>query len=458
MVKLKRQTHKPIGFTGQEMEGFFMAPKEYAAIAITNRLTGTQLRLWLYLIMIDPFADNTPDGDRIYHDIPSPAEIALKIGASPRTVEKDMRRLQKLGLYDFRIKEWQGYNLTYQEAKRVSEEMKQAKADLKRLKSFPDKGGYLAVNSAILPEPVLNNRSCGYLTEVEIAKSLPEELSSDLSVGSDLQTYSDSNQTLKERENNEQKNQMGSNQEKKGLNASASLKIQSASPRKKKIISEWDQFSAPGRDPEFFEFVVRKTAKWPQTPADAKCAAESWIRKQGHILYPEYLEWQKGQKRAAERIHEAIPVETVPVQMVESEPMAPQKWLERYQGMWEADERSRQYLRKAIAQHPERGVCLGENGPELVVEDGRSLQRSDFPLDLQSSVLEPTLEPSTVTPEDFSDVLAGIDVEISRLGWSASQLSAHLGQMYAKQSRQQLTDQELLNLLFCLQDWERLAS
>jgi hypothetical protein len=215
---------------------------------------------------------------------------------------------------------------------------------------------------------------------------------------------------------------------------------------------EWDQFSAPGRDPNFFEFVVRKTAKWPQTPADAKCAAESWIRKQGHILYPEYLEWQKGQKRAAKRIYEAIPVETVPVPMVESEPMTPQKWLERYQGMWEADERSRQYIRKAIAQNPERGICLGENGPELVTEDGRLLQRADFPLDVQSSVLEPTLEPSTVMPEDFSDVLAGIDVEISRLGWSASQLSAHLHQVYEKQSRQQLTDQELLNLLFCLQD------
>lgn len=44
------------------------------------------------------------------------------------------------------------------------------------------------------------------------------------------------------------------------------------------------------------------------------------------------------------------------------------------------------------------------------------------------------LEPSSAMPEDFSDVLAGIDVEICRLGWSASQLSAHLGQAYGKKS------------------------
>jgi hypothetical protein len=266
------------------------------------------------------------------------------------------------------------------------------------------------------------------------------------------------NSFKREREKNNQNLELEDPKNKRLANSSVT--VESSISTSGTIIpnSEWEKFSAPGRDPNFFDFVVRRTQRFPQPPADAQCAAEAWIRKQGHILYPEYLQWQESQQRADERMSEAVPVETIPVSMVEPEPMTPQKWLERYQGMWEADERSRQYIRKAIAQHPERGVCLGENGPELVVEDGRSLQRSDFPLDLQSSVLEPTLEPSTVTPEDFSDVLAGIDVEISRLGWSASQLSAHLGQMYAKQSRQQLTDQELLNLLFCLQDWERLAS
>ena len=41
------------------------------------------------------------DGEKIYHPIPSPQEIAIKIGVSPDTVEKDMRKLKKLGLYDY---------------------------------------------------------------------------------------------------------------------------------------------------------------------------------------------------------------------------------------------------------------------------------------------------------------------------------------------------------------------
>jgi hypothetical protein len=239
---------------------------------------------------------------------------------------------------------------------------------------------------------------------------------------------------------------------KKALSTSSDTVQSSISSRTIATNSEWEKFSAPGRDPEFFDFVVRRTQQFPQPPADARCAAEVWIRKQGHILYPEYLQWQDSQQRAAERMQEAIPVETVPVPMVESEPMTAQKWLERYQGMWEADERSRQYIRKAIAQHPERGVCLGENGPELVAEEGRSLQGVDL-----SEGRSPELETFSGIAEDFSDVLAGIDVEIRRLGWDAHQMSDHLRQSYGKNSRQQLTDQELLNWLFCLQDKERLT-
>jgi hypothetical protein len=246
-------------------------------------------------------------------------------------------------------------------------------------------------------------------------------------------------------------------EDKNGSTGSVKIEDSQNISDQKSTLSEWDQFSAPGRDPDFFEFVVRKTAKWPQTPADAKCAAESWIRKQGHILHPEYLEWQKGQKRAAELIHEAIPVETVPVPMVESEPMTPQKWLERYQGMWEADERSRQYIRKVITDHPERGVCLGVDGLELLAEERRSPLSVDFSVEVPFPVLEPAVELSSAMPEDLSGVLIGIDAEIRRLGWSASQVSAYLCKAYGKSNRQQLMDQELLNLLFRLQDEERLT-
>ncbi|MDV3002505.1 MAG: hypothetical protein N5P05_004160 (plasmid) [Chroococcopsis gigantea SAG 12.99] len=93
-----RNIKYPVGFDGQEIEGYFRISKQDTAMVIVNRLTATQLRLWLYLMMIDPFADTTASKEKIYHPIPSPAEIASKIGASPEAVEKDIRKLKKLGL------------------------------------------------------------------------------------------------------------------------------------------------------------------------------------------------------------------------------------------------------------------------------------------------------------------------------------------------------------------------
>lgn len=104
-----------------------MIANKDAAIAIVNKLTGSQMRLWLYLMMVDSFADTTTDGEKIYHKIPSPAEIAIKIGASPSTVEKDMRKLKKLGLYEYRITGWQGHNSSAAKAKQESQRLKHKK-------------------------------------------------------------------------------------------------------------------------------------------------------------------------------------------------------------------------------------------------------------------------------------------------------------------------------------------
>jgi DNA-binding Lrp family transcriptional regulator len=97
-VVKKRNIRRSVGFNEKEMEGYFMIAKKDAALTIVNKLTGSQLRLWLYLMMIDSFADSTTNGEKVYHPIPSPREIAIKIGASPETVEKDIRKLKKLGL------------------------------------------------------------------------------------------------------------------------------------------------------------------------------------------------------------------------------------------------------------------------------------------------------------------------------------------------------------------------
>lgn len=94
----ERTRHTPIGFGESEVRGYFRVTKRDAALAIAKQLTASQLRLWLYLMMIDPFADQNGSGDRIYHRIPTPDEMAEKIGSCVDTVEKDLRKLNAIGL------------------------------------------------------------------------------------------------------------------------------------------------------------------------------------------------------------------------------------------------------------------------------------------------------------------------------------------------------------------------
>lgn len=168
----RRTIHKP-QLTQEQMEGFSLLSHQKSATAIINRLTGSQFRLWHYLIRLDPFADQSDDGERIYRNIPSPIEIGIAIGSSPRTVEKDMNRLETLGLYAKRITGWQGYNLTAEDGRKVSDSMKAAKAEraaqtpVKSPKPSQHKDGYLAANPAISPPSRLNSRKSGEIAEPE---------------------------------------------------------------------------------------------------------------------------------------------------------------------------------------------------------------------------------------------------------------------------------------------------
>lgn len=208
MTKLKRTTHKAQGFAATQTQGYCLLPHHHSAIAITNRLTGSQFRLWHYLMMIDPFADHNRKGEVVFHDIPSPTELGKAIGSSPRTVEKDMERLEELGLYAKRIKSWQGYNLTAEEGRKASERMKK-----KTPKPLQEESGYLAEDTAKQPDAALNSRNGGYLTESAAKqpdaalnnRSLNLEPPADKasSTPHTIQTYSDFIHTLSdsEREN-----------------------------------------------------------------------------------------------------------------------------------------------------------------------------------------------------------------------------------------------------------------
>lgn len=177
MIKLTRTIHQPEGIPQSKMEGFFLLSPTASAIAINSRLTGTQFRLWHYLMALDSFADETSTGERIYHNIPAPKEIAAAIGCSPRTVEKDMKRLEEVGLYASRVTQWQGYNLSAAEGRAAAEAAKKKKADrrAKVAKALRGKDGYLAANPVKLPLPVLNKRNLDKIAEAENAKTQTEK-------------------------------------------------------------------------------------------------------------------------------------------------------------------------------------------------------------------------------------------------------------------------------------------
>lgn len=159
-LMLKRKTYTP-EIDVVHSEGFFMVSKDDAAKAIASKLTGSQYRLWHYLMGVDAFADFTSTGERIYKDIPSPAECGVAIGASARTVEKDIKVLRDLKLYDYRVTGWQGHNLTAENARLEAERLKKQKA----VEPAQSKGGYLAAKTVKQPDSVLNSREKGYLTE-----------------------------------------------------------------------------------------------------------------------------------------------------------------------------------------------------------------------------------------------------------------------------------------------------
>ena len=73
---------------------------------------------------------------------------------------------------------------------------------------------------------------------------------------------------------------------------------------------------------------------------------------------------------------------------------------------------------------------------------------SSSPKELETNTKE---VPSTVTPIDFSDIIARTNVELKRLGWTNQQGRDYLLQTYGKRSRQLLTDGELLDFLHHLE-------
>ncbi|MBE9216725.1 hypothetical protein IQ247_29415 [Plectonema cf. radiosum LEGE 06105] len=93
-----RTIRHPRPIEESKMQGYFMISKRDAAVAITNKLTGSQCRLWLYLMTVDSSVNQAQSMIEIYQNIPTSTKIAEKIGVCVDTVDKDLRKLKTAGL------------------------------------------------------------------------------------------------------------------------------------------------------------------------------------------------------------------------------------------------------------------------------------------------------------------------------------------------------------------------
>ncbi len=87
---------------------------------------------------------------------------------------------------------------------------------------------------------------------------------------------------------------------------------------------------------------------------------------------------------------------------------------------------------------------------EIAAKDSLQLEKRKSARDRNNSA-KPIVAPPEPVPLDLSDIIAQTSVELKRLGWNEAQGRSHLQRAYGKRSRQQLTDDELLDFLHYLQ-------
>jgi hypothetical protein len=100
----------------------------------------------------------------------------------------------------------------------------------------------------------------------------------------------------------------------------------------------------------------------------------------------------------------------------------------------------------SLPQIPPQAPALHRRQAEMGPPKGRGRNRGAAPPNAASAPA-----PFDLTSLDLSDIIAQTSVELKRLGWSDAQGRAYLQKTYSKRSRQQLTDEELLDFLNYLQ-------
>jgi hypothetical protein len=315
-------------------------------LKVTQELKPAEIVLLFHLRTMNPFGERaTPVGVR---------DLAKTLSLNPGTVSRALKRLDQLGHIDLELVQVnvkvKSKGLLFERNHPPAEASEASEASEE---SLPSEVLSTDPECCLQTTPVVSTQHPGSVDNTSLLEALNSK-----GFGAPK-----TNKTSKELENKREKRKQKNSEPTRKPEAN-SLQISDLTTKKEKasgqvaIALKWDKFSAPGDDPDFFEFVVRRTAKLPQPPADAHCAAEGWIRKQGHLLHPQYLAWKESKGRTAPKPADALPLPDKLPELTLEERLA------KYQSMWQTPV-CRKGIREAIAAHPQWGIQIGKEGPEL---------------------------------------------------------------------------------------------
>lgn len=325
---------------------------------IDSRMSGSQYRAYLYFALMDPFGNRPVDAS---------ADMARRrLGISRSTCYEAIGRLEAEEFFSF-----EGVTMRVRNCFGSRSPDKAAKSSRRKIEP---------------PSEISNkrteNRNPVPLFEPDAEKSESQALEPSQRIESGTAQYrsveaiSDHDSLKREKESQIFFQKQTIPEQEKISSIDKTAKLPAVSPPEQQpqapepASPNWLSFLAPGPDPNFFEFVLNRVKKFPQPPADALCAAEGWIRKQGHLLYSEYLAWAEARQRVEEAIAsppEQPPSPESPMLSVgdKGSALTTGDRLARYRGMWQTSA-MRNHIQQVLQSNPEWGLEVGPDGPRAV--------------------------------------------------------------------------------------------
>lgn len=312
-----RYIPQPVEEIPEYPDQFAALPGEKIAIAIENKLTGAEWALWAYLVWIDPRASRNKGGDEVWHPLPPPPQVAIRLGLDRKTVERAAKRLDELDLYKIRPTAWEGFNSTAECRQKHSEE--RASRDSSKTESKSSKKANNATRTKQSQSGLNSPKKTKQSQSGQDSSNQGLEGLQEAGFESPLDLLDLDHDLIDQKERKANPKKQTKNRRQKGNSTStvttqASVTIpdenldtdddqsSAAGTNVQKNVDwwvtfDWTEFVAPGTqqgfERGFFDSVVRRAEKFTNpVPAHPPSAAESWIRKQGHLLYPEYLQWK----------------------------------------------------------------------------------------------------------------------------------------------------------------------